>query len=319
MKTSVVVATYNGAKYIIEQLESIKNQTVAADEVLIIEDNSTDNTLEICQNFIEDNDLTCWTIIANEKNIGHIKGFYKGLDIATGDYIFLSDQDDIWRADKIEKMVDVLQSNANILSLSTTFSRITESGAHICDRVQHQCQKRNGLINVPLKHFLCFHSYMGMTMCVSKQLFNLALERGIDYNAPHEVWLNYIAVLERGFYHLDQPLTIRRSYNSLSVSQLNAMQEKKKADPYIYSIMYALKNILIFKSYIDRHIDFYKNSDSNLIQKYIDLYNNRIDILSNRKYMKLLSYSVSFCKYFSIKKFIQDTHYIVLRKNGNGC
>ena len=88
MKISVVMTTYNGQKYIKKQLESIELQTVKIDEVIIIDDCSNDDTVEIVNEFIHNKQLTGWILEENKNNLGYIENFKKGLSQATGDIIF---------------------------------------------------------------------------------------------------------------------------------------------------------------------------------------------------------------------------------------
>ena len=78
MKTSVVISSYNGEKFIYDQLESIRVQTVPVDEVIIIDDCSTDNTRAICQDFINRHSLANWLLLGNEENQGFIVNFQNG-------------------------------------------------------------------------------------------------------------------------------------------------------------------------------------------------------------------------------------------------
>lgn len=105
MKTSVVIATYNGEEYIEEQLETIKDQTRIVDEVLVFDDLSQDGTVLLIKNFIEKYGLSNWNLIVNKVNKGYSRNFYEGICKATGDIIFCCDQDDIWDKRKIENMV----------------------------------------------------------------------------------------------------------------------------------------------------------------------------------------------------------------------
>ena len=104
MKISVVMTTYNGEKYVEEQLDSIRVQTRKADEVLIFDDQSSDKTVKIIQHYIDDNKLNNWKITVNAVNKGWRKNFFDGIQETSGDVIFLCDQDDIWVPDKIEKI-----------------------------------------------------------------------------------------------------------------------------------------------------------------------------------------------------------------------
>ena len=134
MKISIVMTVYNGEKYILEQITSIKNQTIPCDEVLILDDCSSDETLSIISKFIDAYKLTNWRIIRNEKQMGWKKNFINGFMIATGDIIFPCDQDDIWRLDKVEKMSHVLDTDNTINVLASNYEPFFQDGAEIFTR-----------------------------------------------------------------------------------------------------------------------------------------------------------------------------------------
>ena len=115
MKISVLMSTYNGEKFIEEQMISIIDQTKRPDEVIIVDDCSTDSTIEIAEKVIRENDLEeDWNIFRNEKNIGWRINFINGIKHITGDILFFSDQDDIWFKNKIETYCDIFNSDATI-------------------------------------------------------------------------------------------------------------------------------------------------------------------------------------------------------------
>ena len=87
MYISVAIASYNGGRFIEKQLDSILKQTRPVDEVIICDDGSTDNTVEICRNFIEKNSLTNWEISVNPKNVGYCFNFYGAIAKTKGDII----------------------------------------------------------------------------------------------------------------------------------------------------------------------------------------------------------------------------------------
>ena len=95
MKTSVVISTYNGEKYIIEQLDSLRKQSRPADEVIIADDCSSDHTVDIVKQYINQNKLNSWQVIVNDHNKGWRRNFMETMWNATGDLIFPCDQDDI--------------------------------------------------------------------------------------------------------------------------------------------------------------------------------------------------------------------------------
>ncbi len=106
-KISVCMATYNGEKFIREQLDSILHQLGTTDEIIVSDNGSTDNTIKIIESY---NDPRIKVLIFKDKK-GPIWNFENALKHATGDYIFLSDQDDIWESDKISLAVPKLEAN----------------------------------------------------------------------------------------------------------------------------------------------------------------------------------------------------------------
>ncbi|KQS95219.1 glycosyltransferase [Chryseobacterium sp. Leaf394] len=101
MKISVAICTYNGEKYLAEQLDSILSQTVKADEIVICDDGSKDGTVEMLQQYQRQHPAL-FKIMINETNLGYFKNFEKAIYSCTGDTIITSDQDDIWKLNKIE-------------------------------------------------------------------------------------------------------------------------------------------------------------------------------------------------------------------------
>ena len=100
LKISVCIASYNGEKYIKEQLNSILCQLEERDEVIISDDSSTDNTVQIIESF-KDKRIK---IFREQKFKSPIYNFENAISKATGDIIFLSDQDDIWHKAKVHKI-----------------------------------------------------------------------------------------------------------------------------------------------------------------------------------------------------------------------
>ena len=114
-KISVAMTTYNGEKYVTAQLYSVLNQSLKPDEVIICDDCSTDSTVSLINEFIEKNKLINFRLILNENNLGYIKNFRKAISLASGDIIFLCDQDAIWQEDKIKTMAELMENNMSKL------------------------------------------------------------------------------------------------------------------------------------------------------------------------------------------------------------
>ena len=112
---AVLLAMYNGEKYILEQLQSLLDQTYHISKVFIGDDGSTDNSFELVDKFIIENNLSGhWFLIRNEKNLGHAGNFINLCKFVQEDYVFFCDQDDIWMNDKVERMVAVMEKNSSI-------------------------------------------------------------------------------------------------------------------------------------------------------------------------------------------------------------
>ena len=105
---SVAICTYNGEKYIKDQLISIMNQTMLPDEIVICDDCSEDNTVNIINDTLK-NWSRDWNLIINKENLGFKKNFQKAIGLCKGDIIYLSDQDDIWNLKKMEIMSRVFK------------------------------------------------------------------------------------------------------------------------------------------------------------------------------------------------------------------
>lgn len=99
---SIVMATYNGERFLREQLDSLYCQTLQPDEVLVVDDCSMDGTIEILEEYHQSHGLK---YVVNEHNLRVNKNFEKGLKLCSGDYIMLCDQDDVWMDNKIELMM----------------------------------------------------------------------------------------------------------------------------------------------------------------------------------------------------------------------
>ena len=113
MKISIALASYNGSTYIKEQLDSFLMQTRLPDELIISDDVSSDNTVEIINNFINEAPFRV-VLIKNDVNLGFTRNFEKAIQHCTGDLIFISDQDDFWLPNKIEYMSTYMQNHPGL-------------------------------------------------------------------------------------------------------------------------------------------------------------------------------------------------------------
>ena len=293
MKTSVVISTYNGEKYILEQLDSIRTQTLTVDEVLIFDDRSHDNTVELCRDFINKFNLENWKVLNNEKNKGFVKNFIDGLYETTGDIIFLADQDDIWCRNKVELTLNIFRKK-KCLSLASTFSRFDINNKCVDSHVKHPNRKKNGLKQITLDDYCHFNAYLGMATAISRNLMiKYDLRKFCNHFKSHDIMINYVAVINRGLYFYDYPLVARRSYyGSTSNSQIIDAVEKLNGNSLLFNCQ---TDLSWYRSYLEIKIE--DDQQNRLISRYIHLHSRRLDYLKNLSIKRfLLNYRLLFSK-----------------------
>ena len=204
---SVCITTYNGEKYIREQIESILTNITSSDEVIISDDGSTDKTLEILEKYCLKNKNIK---ILNGPKLGVIKNFENAIKNASGDIIFLSDQDDVWMENKVSSVIDTFEKNN-------------------CDMVVHDAVviDKNENIHIPSfymlrnsKSGLCKNlyknSYIGCCMAFRREVFDLSYP--FASNLPmHDWWLGLVADLKfKSVFIDDKLIKYRRHGNNVS-------------------------------------------------------------------------------------------------------
>ena len=175
---SVVLALYNGEKFIKEQLESIINQTKSVDEIIICDDCSTDKSYKIISEILKSEHNVKIRYIKNKENLGYIRNFYKGISESHGDIIFLSDQDDKWKPNKVEIMTSIMKEIKAGL-LCSSFELINENG-DIC-RGNYRVPKfiltaPEGVSRVSLDRLIYGNIAQGCTYCFTRNIKDLYIE-----------------------------------------------------------------------------------------------------------------------------------------------
>lgn len=224
---SVAMTTYNGEKYIRAQLESLRDQTLAPDEVVIFDDCSTDSTAELVRAFIADNGLTHWRFTVNSQNIGFVRNFYQTVDAASGDYIFLCDQDDEWKPDKIEGMVAVFKAHPYVQALCAGFEMIDGEGKKLPGSVGlvRGHAGKDGLVRIEFEEVLWRNIAPGCTSAYTRACrdFFARYRTGL---CPHDWELNLFGAALGGLYYYDAPLTGYRIHgaNTIGLARLKAAE-----------------------------------------------------------------------------------------------
>jgi len=180
---SVCIATYNGEKFIRQQLQSIISQLSSDDEVIVSDDGSTDRTLQI----VEELRSPIIKIIHNEGDHGYTPNFENALRHAKGDYIFLSDQDDVWAPNKVEVTLRSLQRYSMVVADADI---IDAEGNVIAESYFRQRRAHSGLINNLIRF-----SYLGCMLAFRREVLEKALPFPPDHRqCTHDNWLALVAM-----------------------------------------------------------------------------------------------------------------------------
>jgi len=226
MKISVIIATYNGSKYIVKQLESIVNQTLPPDEILIFDDNSTDRTISIINNFIKVKGTNIIKIKKNNNNLGYALNFWNGLKNAKGDSVFLCDQDDIWLPNKIQDMCSVFEKKEEILALNSSYQLIDQDGKKIFNKFKLNFRFSKGIKKVKLKEFIRSPRYPGMAMAIRRELIEKVKNIPEGYVYAHDWMLNQAASMENGMYFYNSKLTQYRQHKNNTVGTISSLNKE---------------------------------------------------------------------------------------------
>jgi glycosyltransferase involved in cell wall biosynthesis len=209
MTISVCLATYNGEKFIYEQIDSILKQISSYDEVIIVDDFSIDSTVQIIRN-LNDSRIK---IFINKQNMGHVYSFGRAIDLATKEVIFLSDQDDIWMDNRVNFMIEqILKSNALLVSTNSKF--IDTYGNQIDYTVNGVNSKNsNNYWSNIIDIYLGKKNYFGCTMAFRKELKSIILPIP-SYVESHDLWIALAANINKSNLHCDVTTLERRIHRN---------------------------------------------------------------------------------------------------------
>ena len=227
-KISVCLASYNGEKYIKEQLESILPQLDEKDEVIISDDRSSDDTVDTIRS-LEDSRIK---IIYNQNEKGYSKNFENAINSATGDIIFLCDQDDVWMPNKVQIMLMALQ-NADLAisdAMITNENLTSTLGSHFT-----QYKTKRGFINNLLKT-----RYIGACMAFRKTMLSKVLPFPKNQKlCAHDYWIANIGELYYKTQLVDTPLIKYRRHGSNASNggetSKNSLSHKLKVRFYTFA------------------------------------------------------------------------------------
>lgn len=297
---SVVISVYNGERYITKQLESIRTQSLKPDEVIIQDDCSTDSTVEIIRKFIDVYELDNWRVYQNKQNVGWQKNFMQALKKTKGEYIFLADQDDIWKKNKLKKMILIMKENKNISVLASNLEPFYMDGA--VDKSKNDVKMKN---DGKIKKYEFTHKFLyvkrpGCVYCIRKEFVNKVSSFWFE-DCPHDALFWCSANVLGELYIYQEPLILfRRHANNASSMEKTGLTKKRKDAEYYKALWEILKSI--------REQEIYeKNNKKDKIIEKVGRYSEyRRRFLYDRKFkygVILLGYLDC---YYALKTYLAD-------------
>lgn len=223
MTISVAMATYNGEKYIKEQLDSILHQTQRVDEIIICDDCSSDRTVEIINDYIQEN--TILRLYQNKVNLGYKENFKKAMSLCKGDFVFLCDQDDIWKRDKVKLMLGKMYDNPQIKVLASSFSYINQNSQLINgeknETFYYGSIQQGEIKPITFTELLLHNYFQGCCMCLRKEMVQ-DFRTYYSALAPHDWLMNIMAASQNGMYFWNNPMIYYRLHdaNTLGVDNI---------------------------------------------------------------------------------------------------
>lgn len=310
MKISVVMATYNGEKYIEKQLDSLLSQSRLPDEIVIYDDHSIDKTYDLISEFVTQkagNYPISIILKKNSENLGFARNFKNAIDSSSGDLILLCDQDDIFTTDKIKSIEDFMNYNEQIIVLISAFKMIDDE-----DKLISGIQPFKISRPVTTKELLKGNFYPGCTIAFKSELKQY-LNHFNDKMFAHDWFLLLLAsVLNKdSIYYSNNPLVLYRMHSENTLG-LN----------YNYQIRYTLieriEGLRRTNSFLQELIKIFKwknlpNTSNDLFSNQIHFNEMRIDFLEGK--ISLIKLLPKIFLYQNVKMFLGDLVYkMKLRK-----
>ncbi|MEN0054877.1 MAG: glycosyltransferase family 2 protein [Mucilaginibacter sp.] len=286
---SIALCTYNGARFLEQQLYTLINQTYRNIEIIAVDDCSTDNTYQILASYASKHPNL--RIYQNETNVGFVNNFERALDYCQGDLIAFCDQDDLWDVKKIELQVAAIGDNLILYHDSELINEQNESLG----------KKMTDLFNFyrgdEPEAFLFFNCVSGHAMLIKKEL--IAEARPFKKDGYHDWWMAYVATNIGTIDYLPQCLVKYRQHENSDTDLL----ERKDADKDRYRHQTREQIFKRRSRWLQYCATYPKNKRTKFVKTLYQLYVNWPD-----------SY-VSFRLFALIKKHINVLYYISKQNN----
>lgn len=249
-RISVSMCTYNGSKFVEEQLRSILNQTVPVDEICIGDDNSTDDTLNIIERIATETNSNI-KVVVNQPNLGCNANFDKTINRCTGDIIFFSDQDDIWLPNKVESVINYFEQNSQKEVVFTNGYFINEHSQQFTEKkmfdavsLKPSTIKQMETLGLTLDVLIVHNRATGATMAMRKSFVGQYNIRDVEARKPGDVYFDHIIALAAASQDklgiISEPLIKYRIHSSQSIGFSNWITNPP-ASHDVYTVGHSLK------------------------------------------------------------------------------
>lgn len=293
-KVDILLATYNGQKYIREQIDSILNQTYKEFRLLISDDGSTDGTREILNEYkSKDNRIE---VFMQEKNLGVVKNFEFLLGKVEAKYYMFSDQDDIWKESKIEKSLNKIEEGFDLvysdLEVVDENLNVTYSSYWKLKGIYNKVKKYNNFEALYLNNFIT-----GCTVISKKELINsfMPLPNTSKF-VLHDYWISLIISQEGKIAYIEESLIKYRQHKNNKVGSKKKSDELKTIDE-IRSLFIQVKKEH-FKVFIENEEKFKSEEIKKLNRKALEYY----EMLETKKYLNFRGWGL-FIKLYKYEGF----------------
>ena len=263
---SIALCTYNGEAYLREQLDSIVDQSYPAIELIAVDDCSLDNTLKILEEYAAKYPYI--QVFVNPQNLGYIRNFEKALRLCNGDFIALSDQDDIWDLRKIEKQVKAI---GNHLLIYHDSEFVDQNGQSLYSKMSDIMNLYRG--DRP-EAFLFFNCISGHSVLMKKELRDELLPFPNAYF--HDWWMGYVATNLGSIDFINESLVKYRQHQKADTNILKRKRDNTLRNPITAEMKYERKML-----WIKSCLDYPKNKNPEFIQNlYAELQKNKEEYIS---------------------------------------
>jgi glycosyltransferase involved in cell wall biosynthesis len=221
---SVAMCTYNGARFVGEQLESIAAQTLAPSELVVCDDRSTDETVRLVESFAARAPFPV-RLGVNERNLGSTKNFERAVSLCGGELIALSDQDDVWLPGKLARLAaefaqapeaGLVFSDAEIVDEQTR-----PAGRRLWAQVGFGGAERERLsARRAIGDLLSGATVTGATMALRSRMRSLVLPVPEGLHVIHDAWIALLVACVAQVRAVDEPLVLYRRHGAQQVGPL---------------------------------------------------------------------------------------------------